>query len=131
MLAVGNARGLVIHQVDITSVYPNSKLHTTIYIQIPKGFDIYKLQDFKDVPEEDIALQVIQSLYRLKQSGREWYIEAYTGLKDLGFDPYYHNLSVFTNPTCLILIGLYIDDMLILGEDPLEVEKVIQGISSK
>ena len=30
-----------------------------------------------------------------------------------------------------MLIGLYVDDILILGEDPLEVKKVIQGISSK
>ncbi|KIN07973.1 hypothetical protein OIDMADRAFT_111174, partial [Oidiodendron maius Zn] len=70
-------------------------------------------------------LQVIQSLYRLKQSGREWYIEACIGLKDLGFNLYYHDPSIFANPTRSILIRLYINDILILGADPLEVKKVI------
>lgn len=58
-------------------------------------------------------------------------MRASAGLKDLGFDPCYHDRSVFANPDRSILIGLYVDDRSFLGEDPLEVEKVIQGISSK
>ena len=54
------------HQVDVASAYPNSKLHATVYMMIPKGLDIRKFLGFEEVPEEDIALQVVQSLYRLK-----------------------------------------------------------------
>ena len=71
LLAISYARKLLIRQVDIVSTYPNSKLYMTIYIGIPKGLDISQYREFEGVAEDDLALQILQSLYGLKQSGRE------------------------------------------------------------
>jgi hypothetical protein len=61
------------------------------------------------------VLKVQKALYSLKQSGREWYIEAYNGLAKLSLTPSFSNLSVFTNKDKSLIIGLYVDNILVLG----------------
>ena len=58
-----------------------------------------------------------QALYGLKQSGREWYIKACRGLKTLGFEPLFSEPSIFWDAKKGQLIGLYVDDMIVLGKD--------------
>jgi len=107
-------------QIDVVSAYPRSKLHAEVYILPPKALKILK----------GLVLLLLSSLYGLKQSGREWYIEAAAGLKTLGFSPCFSEPSVFISADCSIIIGLYVDDMLILGRDPQAVQRVIDGIAS-
>jgi hypothetical protein len=94
-------------QIDIVSAYPRSKLHAIIYIKPPEALKCLK----------GFVLLLRKSLYGLKQLGREWYIKVYIGLKSLGFTPYYSEPSVFTTANHSIIIGLYIDNMLILGHN--------------
>ena len=105
LLALGAFEDLEIRQIDVVSAYPRSKLHATVYMKPPKELG---------APEGKV-LCLERSLYGLKQSGREWYIEACRGLKTLGFSPLFSEPSVFRNPESGIIIGLYVDDMLILG----------------
>jgi hypothetical protein len=121
LLAIGVYKDLEIKQVDVVSAYPRAKLHATIYAKVPLGLE--------GCPE-GMVLQLKAPLYGLKQSGREWYIEAYSGLRKLGFQPLYSDPSVFRNPELGVLIGLYVDNILILGPVLREVQEVIKGISS-
>jgi hypothetical protein len=66
----------------------------------------------------------------LKQSGREWYIEACTGLGKLGFTACFSEPGVFVNTDRSLIIGRYVDDMLILRKELQAVQEVIQGIAS-
>jgi hypothetical protein len=77
------------------------------------------------------VLKLNKSLYGLKQSGREWYIEATKGLKELGFSPCYSEPSIFINSDHSQIIGVYVDDILVLGADLVEVKKTIQGIAGR
>ncbi|KAM3067034.1 hypothetical protein ACMFMG_012223 [Clarireedia jacksonii] len=120
LLAIGAYEDLEIKQVDVVSAYPRAKLHATIYAKVPLGLE--------GCPEGRV-LSLKRPLYGLKQSGREWYIEACSGFKKLGFQPLYSDPSVFRNPESGMLIGLYVDDMLILGPVLREVQEVIKGIS--
>jgi hypothetical protein len=95
-------------QIDVVSIYPHSKLYAEVYIRAPQALKCAK----------GLVLLLLNSLYRLKQSGREWYIEACTGLKTLGFSPCFSEPSIFISTDCSIIIGLYMDDMLVLGRDP-------------
>jgi hypothetical protein len=74
------------------------------------------------------VLKLHKSLYGLKQSGREWYIEACRGLESLGFTPQFSDPSVFATADKSLLLGLYVDDMLILGADKRAIEATVQGI---
>jgi hypothetical protein len=120
LLAISAYEDLEVRQIDIVSAYPRSKLHATIYMKPPAALEA----------PEGVVLQLQKSLYGLKQSGREWYIEACRGLNTLGFTPIFSEPSVFRNATSGIIIGLYVDDMLICGPKLQAVEAVIQGIAA-
>jgi hypothetical protein len=74
------------------------------------------------------VLLLKNSLYGLKQSGREWYIEACRGLKTLGFEPLFSEPSVFRNAETGQLIGLYVDDMVVMGHGLQAVQATINAI---
>jgi hypothetical protein len=79
-----------------------------VYIRPPKALG---------APEGTVLL-LQKPLYGLKQSGREWYIKACRGLKTLGFRPCFSDPSIFVIEDRSLIIGLYVDDMLVLGKDP-------------
>jgi hypothetical protein len=95
-------------QINVASAYPRSKLHATVYIRPPKALKVPK----------GMVLYILRSLYGLKQSGREWYIKACRGLEKLGFTPCFSEPSVFVNYDRSLIIGLYVDNMLILRRKP-------------
>jgi hypothetical protein len=57
---------------------------------------------------------VKKSLYRLKQLGREWYLEAYKGLEELGLYPIFADAYIFVYKDQKLIVGLYVDDIIIL-----------------
>jgi hypothetical protein len=121
LLVISACEDLEIRQLDVVSVYPRSRLYAEVYIRVPLALNVLKGK----------VLKLNKSLYRLKQSGREWYIEAIKGLKELGFSPYYSEPSIFINSDYSQIISVYVDDMLVLGADLVEVKKTIQGITDR
>ena len=118
LLAVSALEDLEIRQVDVVSAYPKAQLHATVYMRPPNALG---------APEGTVLL-LERPLYGLKQSGREWYIEACRGLKNLGFRPCFSDPSIFVTEDRSLIIGLYVDDMLVLGKDPKAVDAIIQGM---
>ncbi|RFU28076.1 hypothetical protein B7463_g8263, partial [Scytalidium lignicola] len=121
LLAIGVKEDLEIRQIDVVSVYPRAKLHATIYMRAPICLKI---------PGGKVLL-LRKLLYGLKQSGREWHIEASTGLETLGFRPCYSDPSIFVNADRSLIIGVYVDDMVVMGKDLQAVQKTIDGIAAK
>jgi hypothetical protein len=121
LLAIATIEGLEIRQLDVVSAYPRSELHAEVYMRPPEALDAPKGK----------VLRLRRSLYGLKQSGREWYIEACKGLKNLGFYPCHGEPSVFTTNDRSLIIGLYVDDMLILGADIRAVKETVKAISKR
>jgi hypothetical protein len=121
LLSIGASEDMDIRQIDVVSAYPRSDLHAEVYMRPPEGMYC----------PEDYVLRLRKSLYGLKQSGREWYIEACKGLGKLGFQPIFSEPSIFTTADRRILIGLYVDDMLILSKDPSDIDQVVKGIQKR
>ncbi|TAQ84462.1 hypothetical protein B7494_g7220 [Chlorociboria aeruginascens] len=119
LLALGALEDLEIKQLDVVSAYPRAKLHATVYMEPPPVLECPKNK----------VLMLKTPLYGLKQSGREWYIEACTGLKSLGFSPCYSDPSIFLSLDKDLIIGLYVDDMMILGQDLARVQGTVQSIA--
>ena len=107
LLAIRAYENLEIRQIDVVNAYPRSKLHTMVYVKPPQALNC----------PEGTVLEVNRALYGLKQSGREWYIEVSTKLRELGFEPCYSEPSVFINLNTGIIIGVYVDDMILLGPE--------------
>lgn len=121
LLAIGAYEDMDIRQIDVVSAYPRSDLHAEVYMRPPQGLYC----------PEDRVLRLRKSLYGLKQSGREWYIEACKGLGQLGFQPVFSEPSIFATLDRRILIGLYVDDMLILSKESSDIDRVVRGISKR
>jgi hypothetical protein len=95
-------------------------LHATVYMRPPEGLKC---------PEGKVLL-VKKSLYGLKQSGREWYIVASRGLESLGFSSCFSEPCLFVTPDRGLIVGLYVDDMLIIGADPKRVQDLVERIAA-
>jgi len=113
-----------VSQLDIKAAYLNADLDKDIYVNIPQGDINYKNGYWK----------LNKALYGLKQSGRQWNETITEYLKSIGFEQLQSDPCIFkkTNKdnkvTCII--GLYVDDMIITGEDD-EIERLIKLIKNK
>ena len=74
------------------------------------------------------VLRLNTSFYNLKQSRHEWYIEASNGLLSLSLRPMASDSRLFTNRDRSLILGLYVDDMLIIGKNIDLIEKTISLI---
>jgi hypothetical protein len=77
------------------------------------------------------VLRVKKSLYGLKQSGREWYLEACKGLEDLDLYPIFADTYIFIRKDRKLIVGLYVDDMVILADDIQVVRDFKAGIAKR
>ena len=118
LLAIAAHEDLEVRQVDVVSAYPRSKLHAEVYMKPPEGLEC---------PLGKV-LRLNTSLYGLKQSGREWYIEACHGLLSIGLRPTASDPSVFANEDRSLILGLYVDDMMIISKDIDLIKKTISLI---
>lgn len=73
-------------------------------------------------------MELKTSLYGLKKSRREWYIEAFHGLQGTGLRPTAVEPSVFTLEDKSLILGLYVDNMLILSANEDSIERVVRSI---
>jgi len=105
LMAVSNYRNWEIDQLDVVSAYPRADLHAELYMKVPYGVKV----------SAGKVLRIKKALYGLKQSGREWYLEAAKHLEILGLLPTHSDPCVFCRKEDLLIIGLYVDDMLIFS----------------
>ena len=108
-----------LEQLDVKTAFLHGELGETIFINQPEGFEIEGKQN-------QVCL-LKRSLYGLKQSPRQWYKRFDTFVTRAGF-----KRSNFDN--CLYFRGedskkpvfllLYVDDMLLTGQDMKEIQIV-------
>jgi hypothetical protein len=57
-----------------------------------------------------------RALYSLKQAGRQWLLKLASLLRKLGFKPISIDQQIFIHQTKPIVIGAYIDDLLVFAK---------------
>ena len=65
-------------------------------------------------PKIKQVIQLKKSLYRLKQSSREWQTTLKNLVKKLGYKPLISDSAVFYNPIGIFIVT-YVDDCLLIG----------------
>jgi len=112
-----------VYQLDIKAAYLNAPLDRDIYTTIPKGDSNFGRGYWK----------LNKALYGLKQSGRQWNKTITKFLIKQGFKQILSEKCIFKysikNKTKCI-IGLYVDDMIIAGEDKI-ITDIIKKIKNK
>lgn len=116
VLAIAASKGWKVHQMDVKTTFLNGKISEEVFIEQPEGFETHDPNAF--------VCRLKKALYGLKQAPRAWYERIDKYLTSLGFskneaDP---NLYYKRDKDGMVILILYVDDLLITGDDHLIVQ---------
>jgi hypothetical protein len=115
LFALATQEGWRVHHMDVKSAFLNGDLKEEVYVHQPPGFAI--------PDKEDKVLRLHKTLYGLQQALRAWNIKLDSTLKGMGFGQSPHEVTIYRwgNGGNAILVGVYIDDLVITGIKDAEV----------
>ncbi|GJR25787.1 retrovirus-related pol polyprotein from transposon RE1 [Tanacetum coccineum] len=117
LLAVATTKDWFIERLDINNAFLHGDLYEEVYMTIPQGYH-------HTVPPNTVC-RLKKSLYGLKQANRQWFNKLTTFLLSLGFLQSYADTSLFTSTkgTCFLALLIYMDDILLTGNDKQMIQK--------
>ena len=123
LLAVASVRQWSISKLDVKNVFLNGELREEVYMQPPPGYSV----------PDGMVCHLRRSLYGLKQAPRAWFERFSSVVTDAGFKPSAHDPALFvhTFPRGRTLLLLYVDDMIITGDDSQFIEFVKKHLNEK
>ena len=109
LLAVTAASKWDIFQMDVKNAFLNGKLSEEVYMQPPPGVSV----------DSNTVCHLRRALYGLKQAPRAWFVKFSSTIFRLGYitSPYDSALFLRRTDKGTILLLLYVDDMIITGDD--------------
>jgi hypothetical protein len=110
LLAVASVQGWSISQLNVKNVFLNGELREDVYMRPPPGYSI----------PEGMVCHIRRSLYGLKQAPRAWFQRFASMVTAVGFSASAHDPTLFVHmsPRGRTLLLLYVDNMIITGDDP-------------
>ena len=121
LLKIAAVEKYTVSSLDVGSAYTNAAINEEIYMTAPKYLIPYfflldaNIKNMTTV-KGDILLRINRALYGLAQSGLLWHQLLKSKLKNLGYRQSSIDPCVFyTSGPKKILIGIYVDDILIIA----------------
>ncbi|GJS04403.1 retrovirus-related pol polyprotein from transposon TNT 1-94 [Tanacetum coccineum] len=110
-----------LHQLDVKNAFLNGHLNETVFMEQPPGFLNHQYPNH--------VCKLSKALYGLKQAPRAWFQRLSTFLLSYGFTCSRADTSlfVFTSDTCIMYLLVYVDDLILTGND----ESVIATFTSR
>ncbi|KAE8665560.1 PLAC8 family protein [Hibiscus syriacus] len=123
LLALAANKDWNLWQMDVNNVFLHGEIDREIYMTQPMGFQS------QDHPEYVCKLR--KSLYGLKQAPRAWYGKIVEFLTKSGYSvtPVDSSLFVKDNEGKLAIILVYVDDLIITGDDEAEILQTKENLS--
>lgn len=115
---------MFVHQIDVNTAYLHAHLDEAVYMQEPKGF----------VTNRTKCWRLLKSIYGLRSSSLNWYNTLNQMLIDLGFTRINSDNCVYfkiLNASRRLILGVYVDDILIIGNELSDVEEFKLSLSVK
>ena len=124
ILAIVASLDLELHQMDVKTTFLNGESEEEIYMEQPIGF-------IKEGHEHKVC-RLMKSIYGLKQSSRQWYIHFHNVIISNDFtiideDHYVYNKR---SKDKFVILSLYVNDILIAGNDKECVNEIKAWLSS-
>jgi hypothetical protein len=115
LLALAAQKGWCVHHMDVKSAFLNGDLKEEVYVRQPPGHVI--------AGKENKVLRLWKALYGLRQAPRAWNAKLDDTLKEMGFHQSAYEAAVYTRgkDDSILLVGVYVDDLVITGVDESEV----------
>jgi len=123
LLAVGIQHGFEISHLDVKTAFLHGHLEESIYLKPPDGV----------TAPAGCVLKLNRSLYGLKQSPKCWNDCFHEFAVTLGFKRSESDycLYVLVDDSTVIYLGLYVDDILLCGNNPHSINLVKQRLSNR
>jgi hypothetical protein len=109
LLAIAAVHQWPLFQMDVKNAFLNGDLTEEVYMQAPPGYLV--------CPDKVCLLR--RALYGLKQAPRAWFAKFSSIVHQFGFSSSSHDTALFIclSDKGMILLLLYVDDMIITGDD--------------
>lgn len=109
LLALAAKHEWEVHHLDVKSAFLNGELKEVVYVSQPEGFE--------KPGKEHMVYRLNKALYGLCQAPRAWYSKLNMCLEELGFNkcPYEHAVYTKREGNEVLIIGVYVDDILVTG----------------
>ncbi|KAH0847628.1 hypothetical protein FOPE_00796 [Fonsecaea pedrosoi] len=121
LFALSAKLGYQIHQMDVKTAFLNGSLDQPVYMKPPPGMK---------VPRGHV-LKLTKSLYGLKQAPRAWYEKFRITLLAQGWRISQHDPCIFIHDKFQLIMGLWVDDILIAGKDVKKIDSVKEKLSEE
>ncbi|KAM2723556.1 hypothetical protein EV1_026500 [Malus domestica] len=123
LLALAANKDWNMWQMDVKNAFLHGELDREIYMIQPMGFQS------QDHPEYVCKLR--KALYGLKQAPRAWYGKIAEFLTQSGYSvtPADSSLFVKANEGKLVIVLVYVDDLIITGDDEAEILRTKENLS--
>lgn len=116
LLALAAKYGWEVHHLDVKSAFLNGDIQEEVYVCQPDGF--------VEKGKEHLVYRLVKALYGLRQAPRAWYAKLSKSLESLGFNrcPYEHAVYTKGIGDEKLIIGVYVDDLLVTGTSAAVIE---------
>lgn len=124
LLAVAVKKCWEIQQLDVNNAFLHGDLHEDVYMHVPQGFA---------KPGDTRMCKLKKSLYSLRQTSRNWYHKFTTALLSMGFTQSHadHSLFIYSKGTSYVAALIYVDDVLLVGNDHEKIHTIKAFLDDK
>jgi Reverse transcriptase (RNA-dependent DNA polymerase) len=112
-----------LHQMDVKNAFLHGNLDEEIYMEVPPGYTCTGM--------EQKVCKLNKALYGLKQSPRAWFGRFRNVMKSYGFNQAEsdHTLFIKRRNGKMVVLIIYVDDMIISGDDEMGIQELKQQLS--
>jgi hypothetical protein len=121
LLALAAKQGWKVYQMDAVAAFLAADLKEKIFMKVPTELQKYFGK----------YVQILKSLYGLKQAARMWYLLVSDYLKEIGFSPMAVDPTIFRHAASGVIIGVHVDDFMITGEDGVAIEEIKEKLKGR
>lgn len=114
-----------IKQLDVKNAFLHGDLSEAVYMRQPPGFE--------DKENPQYVCKLHKAIYELKQAPRAWFDKFSSFLIEFGFLCNSSDVSLFVyqKNKSIIFLLLYVDDMLITGNDQPLIQQLLKSLSKQ
>jgi len=118
IVALSASNEWILIHLDIKTAFLNGDLNEIVFMEVPEGFRSSAIQNK--------VCRLKKALYGLRQASRAWFEKINAFLEELGLSQTEVDYSLFhfTDDNDIIILVLYINDLLVIGSNPIRVNQI-------